>query len=179
MRILFICHGNICRSPMAEFIFIHLARQAGCAELFDVASAAVSDEETGNDIYPPAKRKLTEKGIPFTRRAARRITRADYDSYDHIICMDRSNIRLLRYILGFEPELLDVRDINGSLNRGAKVSLMMHWADLDRDVAPKGDFSHSLDVADPWYTGDYEATYSDLIVSCTALLRALSLKHNG
>lgn len=166
MRILFICHGNICRSPMAEFIFIHLARQAGCAELFDVASAAVSDEETGNDIYPPAKRKLTEKGIPFTRRAARRITRADYDSYDHIICMDRSNIRLLRYILGFEPELLDVRDIGGSLKRGAKVSLMMHWADLDRDVA------------DPWYTGNFEATYSDLIVSCTALLRALSVKHN-
>ena len=132
MRILFICHGNICRSPMAEFIFIHLARQAGCAELFDVASAAVSDEETGNDIYPPAKRKLTEKGIPFTRRAARRITRADYDSYDHIICMDRSNIRLLRYILGFEPELLDVRDIGGLLGRGGGGAPAARWCPAER-----------------------------------------------
>ena len=82
IRLLFICHGNICRSPMAEYIFKHLCRERGVAELFEVASAAVSTEETGNDIYPPAKRKLREKGIPFEHHAAHQITRAEYDYYD-------------------------------------------------------------------------------------------------
>lgn len=132
---------------MAEFILKHLAAEAGCSADFDICSAAVSTEETGNDIYPPAKRKLTENGIPFTRRAARQMTRADYDRYDHIICMDRSNVRLLRYIIG--------EDTSG------KVSLLMDWADKSRDVA------------DPWYTGDFEATYRDLTEGCNAILKQL------
>jgi protein-tyrosine phosphatase len=147
-KLLFICHGNICRSPMAEFVMKQLVAQAGKADEFEIDSAAVSTEEIGNDMYPPAKRKLTEKGVPFTRRAARQITREDYRYYDRIICMDRSNLRLLRYLIG-EDDL-------------GKVSLMMEWAGISRDVA------------DPWYTGDFEATYRDLQQGCQALLKALS-----
>ena len=133
---------------MAEFVMKQLVAQAGKADEFEIDSAAVSTEEIGNDMYPPAKRKLTEKGVPFTRRAARQITREDYRYYDRIICMDRSNLRLLRYLIG-EDDL-------------GKVSLMMEWAGISRDVA------------DPWYTGDFEATYRDLQQGCQALLKALS-----
>ena len=133
---------------MAEFVMKQLVAQAGRVDEFEIDSAAVSTEEIGNDMYPPAKRKLTEKGVPFTRRAARQITREDYRYYDRIICMDRSNLRLLRYLIG-EDDL-------------GKVSLMMEWAGISRDVA------------DPWYTGDFEATYRDLQQGCQALLKALS-----
>ena len=133
---------------MAEFVMKQLVAQAGKADEFEIDSAAVSTEEIGNDMYPPAKRKLTEKGVPFTRRAARQITREDCRYYDRIICMDHSNLRLLRYLIG-EDDL-------------GKVSLMMEWAGISRDVA------------DPWYTGDFEATYRDLQQGCQALLKALS-----
>ena len=116
IKILFVCHGNICRSPMAEYIFRHLARQAGMEERFEVASAAVSSEEIGNDIYPPAKQTLREHGIPFDRHYARRITRADFDCFDHIICADNSNIRWL-------PEVTP------------QVSLLMQWTGENRDVS--------------------------------------------
>lgn len=132
---------------MAEFMLKHLVAQAGRTAEFEIASAAVSAEEIGNDLYPPAKRKLREKGIPFTSHAARQVTRADYDHYDHIICMDRSNLRLLGYRVGDD-------------NQG-KVSLLMEWADIHRDVA------------DPWYTGDFEATYSDLLQGCQAIMEQL------
>ena len=122
-----------------------LCRQAGVENDFEIASAAVSTEEIGNDIYPPAKRKLREKGIPFEFHAARQISRADYDYYDYIICADRSNIRWLERIIG------DDRD--------HKVSLMMSWVDESRDVA------------DPWYTGDFEAAYRDIDLSCRDILR--------
>ncbi|MBR1426088.1 MAG: low molecular weight phosphotyrosine protein phosphatase [Paludibacteraceae bacterium] len=146
-RILFLCHGNICRSPMAEYLMRYLVEQQGRTRDFDIASAAVSDEETGNDIYPPAKRKLTEKGIPFGRHAARRVTSQDYDRYDRIVCMDHSNIRLLTYRIGADT--------------AGKVSLLLDWA------------GESRDVADPWYTGDFEATYRDLLRGCSAMLRQL------
>ena len=145
INILFICHGNICRSVMAEFVMKELCRQAGVENDFEIASAAVFTEEIGNDIYPPAKRKLREKGIPFEFHAARQISRADYDYYDYIICADRSNIRWLERIIG------DDRD--------HKVSLMMSWVDESRDVA------------DPWYTGDFEAAYRDIDLSCRDILR--------
>ena len=125
----------------------YVVEQQGRTRDFDIASAAVSDEETGNDIYPPAKRKLTEKGIPFGRHAARRVTSQDYDRYDRIVCMDHSNIRLLTYRIGADT--------------AGKVSLLLDWA------------GESQDVADPWYTGDFEATYRDLLRGCSAMLRQL------
>ena len=148
IKILFICHGNICRSVMAEFVMKELCRQAGVDKLFEIDSAAVSREEIGNDIYPPAKRKLREKGIPFTFHAARQITREDYDYYDYIICADRSNLRWLERIIGDDT--------------AHKVSLMMSWVGETRDVA------------DPWYTGDFEAAYRDIDESCRAILRQLT-----
>lgn len=127
---------------MAEFVMRDLITKTGLSDEIDVSSAAVSSEEIGNDMYPPAKRKLREKGIPFTPRAARRITQADYACYDHIICMDQSNIRWLQRILTNDPD--------------HKVSLLLN-----------------RDVADPWYTGDFETTYQDIMEGCRHLLQAL------
>ena len=149
-KILFICHGNICRSVMAEMVMKELCRKAGVAQDFEIASAAVSTDETGNDIYPPAKRKLREKGIPFDYHAARQLTRADYAYYDHIICADRSNLRRLEYIIGEDTE--------------HKVSLMMSWVQ-----------GAVRDVADPWYTGDFEAAYLDIEQSCKGILNQLTI----
>ena len=148
-KILFICHGNICRSVMAEMVMKELCRQAGVADRFEIASAAVSTEETGNDIYPPAKRKLREKGVPFTSHAARQVTRADYAYYDYIVCADRSNIRWLERITGEDTQ--------------GKVSLMMQWVNGEQ-----------TNISDPWYTGDFEQAYQDIDVSCRAMLRHLT-----
>ena len=158
IKILFICHGNICRSVMAEMVLKELCRQAGVEEQFEIASAAVSREETGNDIYPPAKRKLREKSIPFTAHAARQISRADYAYYDYIICADRSNLRWLERVIGEDRE--------------HKVSLMMSWVDKGERVKEKGG---SRDVADPWYTGDFEEAYQDIDASCKAILKQLKI----
>ena len=125
----------------------HLVEEAGCDGDFEIASAAVSTEEIGNDMYPPAQRKLREKGIPFGHHSARQITRSDYRYYDHIVCMDCSNLRWLSRIVGDDTD--------------GKVSLLMEW---------KGE---SRDVADPWYTGDFEATYRDIVAGCTAMLDSL------
>jgi protein-tyrosine phosphatase len=155
-KILFICHGNICRSVMAEFVMKELCRQAGVVEQFEIASAAVSREEIGNDIYPPAKRKLREKGFPFEFHAARQITRADYAYYDYVICADRSNLRWLERIIGEDTD--------------HKVSLMMAWPQTNHksEVIP--------DVSDPWYTGDFEAAYQDIEQSCKAILKTCITK---
>lgn len=131
---------------MAEFIFKDKIRSRGLNEQFYVESAAVSTEEIGNSIYPPAKRCLNAHGIPFdTSKTARQITRADYDRFDLIICMDRMNLRWLKYIIPNDP--------------AGKIRLMMSYADQDRDVA------------DPWYTGDFETTYRDLDLATEALLK--------
>ncbi len=144
-KILFVCHGNICRSPMAEFVMKRLVQEAGLQGEYEIASAAVSGEEIGNDMYPPAQRKLREKGVAFTHRAARQITMADYAYYDKIILMDSSNLRWLRHIIPNDPD--------------GKVSLLMEAVGSHRNVA------------DPWYTGDFEVTYQDVFQACTALLR--------
>ena len=103
-RILFVCHGNICRSPMAEFMMKKLVADEGLADAFVIDSAATSTEELGNDMYPPAKRLLTAKGVPFTRRAARQICRRDYDYYDYIVGLDEYNIRNIHRFFGGDPE---------------------------------------------------------------------------
>ena len=148
--ILFVCHGNICRSPMAEFIFRDLCRQAGLEDRFRVASMAVSTEEIGNDIYPPAKETLRRHGIPFDRHCARRIDRASFDRYDLIVCADRSNIRAIERLFG----------------SSSKLSLMLHWAGEDRDVS------------DPWYTRDFDSAFRDIYASCQGLLAHLSHPEN-
>ena len=145
-KILFICHGNICRSPMAEFIFKHIAEINGTSPLFEVASAATSREEIGNDIYPPAKHILTMHGIPFNSRSARQMTKADYDYYDHIILMDGNNIRNFTRMFG-EPS--------------SKVKLLMSFTDRPGDVS------------DPWYSGDFETAYSDIHEGCVGLYNFL------
>ena len=132
---------------MAEFVMKHLVEQTGRADEFEIASAAVSMEETGNDIYPPATRILAAKNIPYEHRAARQMTRSDYNRYDHIVCMDQSNLRWIRYIIGDDSD--------------HKVSLLMSWAGKSRDVA------------DPWYTGDFETAYNDILEGCTAMLQQL------
>ena len=145
MRILFVCHGNICRSPMAEFILKVLVRAKGL-EGYYIESAAVSAEEIGNPIYPPAKRCLTQHDIAFDpAKRARQITRADYDRFDAIVCMDSSNLRRIRRII---PE-----------DKAGKIRLMMSYTGIGRDVA------------DPWYTGDFETTFQDLLTACEAMLR--------
>ena len=149
-RILFVCHGNICRSPMAEFILKDMVEKAGIADDFEIASAATSTEEIGNDIYPPAKRILFHKGIKFDSRRARQITRKDYDYYDFIIAMDENNLRNLRKMLGEDTK--------------NKISLMMSYTGKHRNVA------------DPWYTGDFETTYRDLIEGCEGFLKAIRTK---
>lgn len=150
VKILFVCHGNICRSPMAEFIMNDMAARRGLEGKIAAESAAVSREEIGNDMYPSAKRKLSEHGVPFSGRAARQINEQDLIRYDHIIAMDRSNLRLLRHMFG-EDKTKNVR-------------LLMEIAGQDRDVE------------DPWYTGDFEQAYSDIAVGCEALLQYICKK---
>lgn len=151
-KILFICHGNICRSPMAEFVMKRLVEQAGRADEFEIDSAAVSTEEIGNDIYPPAKRMLAAKGVPFTHRAARQMTRADYAYYDYIVCMDQSNLRWMNYIIGEDS--------------AHKVTLLKQWVN-----APIND--QMVNISDPWYTGDFAKAYNDILEGCQGMLKQL------
>ena len=151
-KILFVCHGNICRSPMAEFVMKDLVKKAGRAEQFEIASAATSTEEIGNPVYPPAQRKLAEHGISCQGHAARQLQRSDYNHYDLIIGMDRANLRNMLRICGGDPE--------------GKLSLLMDHT------------AHGGEVADPWYTGDFEATWQDVNLGCRALLDALT-SHPG
>ena len=146
-KILFVCLGNICRSPMAEFVMKKMVEDAGRTDEFEIASAATSTDEIGNPVYPPARQKLAENGIGCKGKTARQMTRADYDYYDMIIAMDHSNLRNIQYIIG--------RDDAG------KVSLLMDHTDTPHDVA------------DPWYTGNFDATWNDVTKGCAALLEEL------
>ena len=148
MKILFVCHGNICRSAMAEFILKAMVKARGVGDQYHIESAAVSAEEIGNPIYPPAKRCLSQHGVWFDPgKRARQVTRSDYDRFDRIICMDASNLRLIRRIIPEDP--------------AGKIHLMMSYAGSGRDVA------------DPWYTGDFETTFQDLLAGCEAILAGI------
>jgi protein-tyrosine phosphatase len=146
-RILFVCHGNICRSPMAEFVMKDLVEKTGVAQQFLIESAATSTEEIGNSVYPPARRKLAEHGISCQGKTARQMTRLDYGRYDLLIGMDSWNIRNMRAISGGDPE--------------GKIRMLMDYTNRPGDVA------------DPWYTGDFEATWRDVLEGCEALLSQL------
>ena len=147
MKVLFVCHGNICRSPMAEFILKALVKAKGLQDRYYIESAAVSTEEIGNPIYPPARRCLSQHGVWFDPdKRARQVTRADYDRFDQIICMDASNLRLIKRIIPADPE--------------GKIHLLMSCTGVGRDVA------------DPWYTGDFEETFQDILEGCAAMMPA-------
>lgn len=146
--IMFICHGNICRSPMAEFVMKDLVKKAGLEDEFVIASSAVSAEELGNHVYPPAQKVLEEHGISVGDKHAELLTRRDYDIYDLLIAMDTSNLRNIDRIIRSDPE--------------GKVHLLMSYA------------GKSASVADPWYTGDFETAYNDIREGCEGLLRSLT-----
>ena len=151
-KILFVCHGNICRSPMAELIFKDLVRKSGRAEEFEVASCATSREEiwngVGNPVYPPAREELAKHGIGCAGKRAVQLTKADYNHYDHLIGMDENNIRNMMRILGADPE--------------GKVRKLM-------DYTGRGG-----DVADPWYSDRFDIAYRDIEEGCKALLEHLT-----
>lgn len=149
-KILFVCHGNICRSPMAEFIMKKLVSDVGLNDCFEIASAATSSEETGNPVYPPARRMLASHGIDCAGKTARQMTGADYDRYDMLIGMDSHNIRNMQRISRGDPK--------------GKISMLLDHT------------SRSGEVADPWYTGNFDDTWRDCMEGCTSLLERLRSK---
>ena len=149
-RILFICLGNICRSPMAEFVMKDMVKRAGTADQFEIASAATSREEVGNPVYSPARQKLAEHGISCKGKTARQLCVEDYSYYDLLIGMDNANLRSMQRICGGDPK--------------GKMHLL-----LDGTANPH-------DVADPWYTGDFDAAWHDIEIGCRSLLEKLTKK---
>ena len=147
-NILFVCHGNICRSPMAEFVMRDCARLRGLEGLLHIESAATSTEEIGNPVYPPARQKLAEHGIGCSGHAARQLTRQDYNAFDVLIGMDNANLRNMHRICGGDPE--------------KKIHLLLDYANRP-----------GQEVADPWYTGDFSKTWEDVLQGCQGLLAVL------
>ncbi len=146
-RILFVCLGNICRSPMAEFIMKQMVSERGLENLFYIESAATSYEEEGNPVYPPARQVLENRGIDCSQKRARRITKRDYESFDYIVCMDSSNFRNLNAMFPYD--------------NGKKIFKLLSFAGINRDVA------------DPWYTRDFSSTEEDVCIGCEALLECI------
>ena len=146
-KILFVCHGNICRSPMAEFVMKHMVEEAGLGEDFHIASAATSSEELGNPVYPGTRQRLAREGISVAGKYAVRIRAADYEKYDYLIGMDSRNITNMLRTFGGDPD--------------GKVCRLLDYTDPPRDIA------------DPWYTGDFDSTYDDVCEGCVALLGAI------
>ena len=147
IKILFVCHGNICRSPMAEFVMKDMVKKAGLEHRFEIASAATHTDELGSPVYPPARRKMAEHGIGCGGKTARLLRDDDYARWDLLIGMDQANLRNMRRIFGGDPE--------------NKIRLLLDYA------------GRCEEVADPWYTGDFEATWQDVSEGCRALLERL------
>ena len=144
IRVLFVCHGNICRSTMAEFVMKDLVEKQGLSDDFFIDSAATSTDEIGNGVHRGTVKKLREAGVPVGEHRARQITKADYEKYDYIVGMDGQNLRNMRRMLPEDTE--------------KKICLLLDFTDKPRDIA------------DPWFTGNFDVTYDDVIAGCTALL---------
>lgn len=152
-KILFVCHGNICRSPMAEFIMKKMVRTAGLEEAFEIASAATSTEEIGNPVYPMARQELARHGIGCPGKTARQIAVEDYSHYDLIVGMDAANLKNMQALFGGDPE--------------GKLSLLL-------DHTPENDTKHhGRDVSDPWYTRKFNIAWDDIYTGCAALFDKL------
>lgn len=149
-KILFVCHGNICRSPMAEFVMKDIVKKAGRSDEFYIASCATSTEEMGNPVHHGTRRKLAEVGISCDGKRAVQLTKSDYNKYDYIIAMDEMNIRNIMRIIKSDPE--------------GKVSLLLSHAGM------------SGSIADPWYTGNFNDTYRDVLLGCKALFNEIVSK---
>lgn len=147
ISVLFVCLGNICRSPMAEFVMKKLLLDEGLADRIEVASAATSTWEIGNDVHRGSRDVMRRRGVPFSKRQARLMARRDYDAYDYLIGMERENLLDMKRISGGDPE--------------NKMRLLLSFAGKERDIA------------DPWYTGDFDSTYEDVLEGCEALLEQL------
>lgn len=146
--ILFVCHGNICRSPMAEYVMRHLVRERGLEKSVRADSAAARRDALGWPVHEGTRKVLSAHGVPCGGHRARLMTRADYDTYDLIVGMDAENLRDMCRITGGDPH--------------DKLHLLLDWTDEPRDVA------------DPWYTNDFNATYADVLAGCTALLNVIA-----
>ncbi len=146
-KILFVCLGNICRSPMAEFVFRDMVQKQGLGDRFSVASAATSTEELGNPVHPGTQRRLAREGISTRGKTAVQLTRRDYQRYDYLLGMEQRNLSGMLRILGSDP--------------AGKVHRLLDFTDRPRDIA------------DPWYTGDFDRTYDDVVEGCRGLLAHL------
>ncbi len=151
IKILFVCHGNICRSPLAEFVMRDLVEKEGIADNFYIRSAATSTEEIGNSVYPPVKKILESRGIDPSAKKATQVKKSDYEYYDYIVCMDKNNLRNIERIVGKDTK--------------NKISLLLEFTKTPRDVA------------DPWYTGDFKTTENDIDVGCAALLNFIKSRN--
>ena len=149
-KIMFVCLGNICRSPMSEFILKDLVKKAGMEKDFIIESSATSYEEIGSDMYYEAKNKLIEMNIPFEKRKATRLAKADYNQYDYIIGMEKSNIENIKKIVGDDVD--------------KKIYRLLDFTDNPRDIA------------DPWYTRNFDITYEEILEGCEALLNKIRIK---
>ena len=163
IKILFVCHGNICRSPMAEFVMKDLVKKAGLSDEFYIASAATSTEEIGNGVHYGTRKKLAEFGISVDGKYAVQLKKSDYAKYDYIIGMDSYNLRNMKRMLPNDTE--------------NKIHLLLDWSDNPRDIADPWYTGDKLfrpgGVPDPWYTGDFDVTYNDVLEGCTALLKEI------
>lgn len=151
IKILFVCHGNICRSPMAEFVMRDMIKKCGLDGKIVTASAATSTEEIGNTVHSGTRRKLREHGISTDGKYAVQLTKSDYDKYDYLIGMDSANIRNMKCITGGDEKIIRLLDLT----------------------------DEPRDVADPWYTGDFDTTYNDVVKGCKVLLEKLEGELNG
>ena len=147
IKIMFVCHGNICRSPMAEFVMRDIIEKAGLNEKIHIASSATSREEIGNPVHPGTRKKLAEYGLSVDGKTAIQITKEDYKNYDYIIVMDSFNLRNLQRIIG---------------------------SDIEKKVYMLLDFADGGDIADPWYTGNFDRTYDDILKGCKGLFNKIT-----